>query len=561
MNDLPTPHAATRHVGPLGSTIHVLRADAGTVAELAAVDWNRHFRRVWLDPVRGLIALMSPSFPHDDLAEVCSDIVDIAASTLRRTSKALRSTRLRRRGDPPGTGVEPDCAFYVGERAERFLAVLKENYAAAEPFIEHTSPDLVVEVEITSADEAKVERYAELGVRELWRLRGRRDSREVEIDFLALTPDRPPRVLDASEVLDGLTPADVCEAVEPVRRSRNRTERTEAVARIVRRRRQTTVRVREQDPPPYAASRSPGGEQDARDALSESAGQGGLYSGGRFPAAGALAPTGGVSAMNDLPAPPATTRHVGPLGSTIHVLRADAGTVAELAAVDWNRHFRRVCLDPVRGLIALMSPSHLHEDLARIFDDIVDIAADTLRRASSDVRSTRLRRRDEPPGTGMEPDCAFYVGERADRFRVALMEGQAAADAFLLHTAPDLVVEVEITSVDGGKIERYGQMGVRELWRLRGRRDSREIEVDFLALAPDGPPRVLAASEVLDGLTPADVCEAVEPVRRSRNRTERTEAVARIVRRRRQTTARVREQDSPPYVASAPHRRDAPAAD
>ena len=138
------------------------------------------------------------------------------------------------------------------------------------------------------------------------------------------------------------------------------------------------------------------------------------------------------------------------------------------------------------------------------------------------------------------------------------MEGQAAADDFLLHTAPDLVVEVEITSADGGKIERYGQMGVRELWRLRGRRDSREIDADFLALAPDGPPRVLAASEVLDGLTPADVCEAVEPVRRSRNRTERTESVARIVRRRRQTTARVREQDPPPYAASAPRRRAHP---
>ena len=41
---------ATMHTGPLGSTIHALRADAGTVAELAAVDWNRHYRRVWLDP-------------------------------------------------------------------------------------------------------------------------------------------------------------------------------------------------------------------------------------------------------------------------------------------------------------------------------------------------------------------------------------------------------------------------------------------------------------------------------------------------------------------------------
>ncbi len=264
--------------------------------------------------------------------------------------------------------------------------------------------------------------------------------------------------------------------------------------------------------------------------------------------------------MNDLPAPHAATRHIGPLGSTIHVLHADAGTVAELAAIDWNRHFRRVWLDPVGGLITLMSPSNLHEDLTGVLDDIVDIAASLLGRTSKSTRSTRLRRRGEPPGTGMEPDCAFYVGERAEGFLAAHTEGQDAADAFLLHTAPDLVVEVEITTVDEGKIERYADLGVRELWRLRGRKGSEELRADFLALRPGDPPRPLAASEVLDGLTPADVCEAVKPVRLSRNRIERTGAVARIVRRRRQATIRVREEDPPPYAASAPSRRDAPAA-
>ena len=112
------------------------------------------------------------------------------------------------------------------------------------------------------------------------------------------------------------------------------------------------------------------------------------------------------------PAP--VTTHVGPLGSTVHILRADAGTVAELAAVDWNRHFRRVCLDPVRGLITLMAPSHLHEDLAKIFDDIVETAADGLGQLSKGLRSVRLRGRGEPPGTGMEPDCTFCVGKRVN---------------------------------------------------------------------------------------------------------------------------------------------------
>ena len=119
---------------------------------------------------------------------------------------------------------------------------------------------------------------------------------------------------------------------------------------------------------------------------------------------------------------PATT-HVGPLGSTIHVLRADAGTIAELAAIDWNRCFRRVCLDPVRGVIALMAPSNLHQDLTKIFDDIVDAAGSTLAGASKGLRSPRLRGRGEPPGTGMEPDCAFYVGKRARGYLAALTEG------------------------------------------------------------------------------------------------------------------------------------------
>ena len=35
---------ATMHVGPLGSSIHVLRADAQTVEQLAEIDWNRHFQ-------------------------------------------------------------------------------------------------------------------------------------------------------------------------------------------------------------------------------------------------------------------------------------------------------------------------------------------------------------------------------------------------------------------------------------------------------------------------------------------------------------------------------------
>ncbi len=248
--------------------------------------------------------------------------------------------------------------------------------------------------------------------------------------------------------------------------------------------------------------------------------------------------------MND----PATT-YVGPLGSTVHVLRADADTIAELAAIDWNRYFRRVCLDPVRGLITLMSPSFSHDDLAGILDDVVNEAGSVLAGATRGIRSTRLRGQGEPPGTGMEPDCAFYLGEQARALRAAIVEGKAAADAFIERTAPDLVVEVESTNADEGKAERYAEIGVRELWRLHGHKDSWELRAELLALGPGGAPRGLDVSEVLEGLTPDDICEAVEGVRVSLTLRERADAVARVVRRRQQASVRVREEETA-YAAS-----------
>lgn len=243
--------------------------------------------------------------------------------------------------------------------------------------------------------------------------------------------------------------------------------------------------------------------------------------------------------------------HTGPLGSTIHVLRADARTIAELATIDWNRSFRRVCLDPVSGLIILMTPSRLHEELSSMLDNLVDVTASTLKGAVKGLRTARLREPDAPPGTGMEPDCAFYVGENARAYREALASGESAADAFFEKTPPDLVVEVEITSAARGKIARYADLGVRELWLFRPRAGEESPELDFLALRRHADPRPLGVSSVLGSLRPADVPEAVNGMRRSVTRDERTEAVARIVRRRQRASVRVREESEP----HAPGRR------
>ena len=235
----------TTHTGPLGSTLHVLRADAGTVAALAAIDWNRHFTLVGLDPVRGLITLMSASNRHGLWSVMLDDVVDIAGSTLTGASRGLRHSRLRGPGEPPDTGVEPDGSYYLGERVGGYIAAITEGDEAADAYFERTPPDLAYEVELMDADEGKVERYAELGVRELWLLHARKGTWDFRVEFLSLRPGCAPRRLDASEVLEGFTPEDVYEAEAGSRLCMNLADRMEVVNNIARRRGGDSARVRE----------------------------------------------------------------------------------------------------------------------------------------------------------------------------------------------------------------------------------------------------------------------------------------------------------------------------
>lgn len=234
-----------------------------------------------------------------------------------------------------------------------------------------------------------------------------------------------------------------------------------------------------------------------------------------------------------MPTAPPTTTFTGPLGSTVHVLRADAKTIERLAMIDWSKHFRRVCLDEVRGLITLMSPSGLHEHLSRVFDIVIDVAADAVGKTSTGVGSTRLRGRGAPPGTGLEPDCTFYIGDSVDGFLSALAQGEAATDDYLEKVAPDLVVEVELTHADADKPNRYGQMGVKELWQLKAKKATGTgSSVEFLKLHQARPPELTPASHVLPGLTPSEVRDAIAELKHARTRQERTEAVSQVILKR-----------------------------
>ncbi len=249
------------------------------------------------------------------------------------------------------------------------------------------------------------------------------------------------------------------------------------------------------------------------------------------------------------------TCYKGPLGSTFYALRADSETVVRLASVDWSREFSRVCLDHVRGVIVCMSPSWHHEKLGKLIEDVVDQTADLFGQVSEGFQSTRYRAPGDPPGTGLEPDCSFIVGEKVEGYVQALKEGEAAVDDYLERTPPDLVVEVELTHFDRGKAERYGQIGVRELWQIRVVGAPAEVSVEMLKLDPREAPEPVRISQVLSGLTPKQVAEAVAAVSTAGTLSARTEAVSKVVLGKGAT----RVQDEPGCYSA--HRSQQPDAD
>lgn len=141
-----------------------------------------------------------------------------------------------------------------------------------------------------------------------------------------------------------------------------------------------------------------------------------------------------------------------------------------------------------------------------ILDHIVDVAASALGGAVKGLRTVRLHEPGALPGTGLEPDGAFYVGERARAYRAGPAAGKEAADA-----------RERTRSRGGGRGHERGRRQGRALRRsggagaslLDGRPSAEVPRVEFLALQPRKKPRRLTSSNVLPNLTPEDVSEAV----------------------------------------------------
>jgi Uma2 family endonuclease len=116
-----------------------------------------------------------------------------------------------------------------------------------------------------------------------------------------------------------------------------------------------------------------------------------------------------------------------------------------------------------RGVMEIMSPSKRHETMSRVVASLVEEIAVEMGLDFESAGSTTFK--NEGMARGFEPDECFYFGENIELVRgkddIALDAGDPA---------PDLVVEVDITSPSIRKFPIYAGLGVSEVWLHDGER-------------------------------------------------------------------------------------------
>lgn len=116
-----------------------------------------------------------------------------------------------------------------------------------------------------------------------------------------------------------------------------------------------------------------------------------------------------------------------------------------------------------RGVLEIMSPKRLHEQITRLVDMVVTLLAFESEVNVDNCGAMTLRVASEERGG--EPDSCFYVANEAAVRGVDEIDLQ-------VHPPPDIVLEVDITSPSLDKFGLYLAARVPEVWRFDGTRMS-----------------------------------------------------------------------------------------
>ena len=119
---------------------------------------------------------------------------------------------------------------------------------------------------------------------------------------------------------------------------------------------------------------------------------------------------------------------------------------------------RRLRLTYNRGNLEIMAPTPEHERFKKVSGRFVETMAEELDIRIEPLGSTTLKR---PELSGAEPDECFYI------YNIDAVRGKKRLD-LTLDPAPDLVVEIDVTSSSQSRLQVYADLGVAEVWIYNG---------------------------------------------------------------------------------------------
>jgi Uma2 family endonuclease len=119
---------------------------------------------------------------------------------------------------------------------------------------------------------------------------------------------------------------------------------------------------------------------------------------------------------------------------------------------------RRLRLTYNRGNLEIMTPSPEHERFKKVSGRFIETMAEELNLSIEPLGSATLRR---PELSGAEPDECFYITN------VTAIRGKKRLD-LTADPAPDLVMEIDVTSSSHSRLQVYADLGVAEVWIYNG---------------------------------------------------------------------------------------------
>ncbi|QLE55455.1 Uma2 family endonuclease [Nostoc sp. TCL26-01] len=140
--------------------------------------------------------------------------------------------------------------------------------------------------------------------------------------------------------------------------------------------------------------------------------------------------------------------------------------IIHLSGISWSTYEtllaelsdRRLRLTYNRGNLEIMAPSPEHEFNKTLMGRFVETLAEESQVKIHPLGSTTFKR---PKLSGAEPDECFYIRN------IALVQGKRRLD-LTEDPAPDLVVEIDVSSSSNNRLQVYADLGVAEVWIYNG---------------------------------------------------------------------------------------------